>query len=159
MNYKLCWQIFSWTFKIEYSISDIVKRYPFSGKQKCHRRRNSTKFILKTTSAQTALKLKLEFEFYFIWHISVGELTNDFVISLRQKKKLYEFNSESWRNAVILDLGCWEEVDILCSVGSVYLPYENCPIPWSSFSITEVATSTQASQQRKSCSSRTLSLV
>lgn len=49
--------------------------------------------ILKTTFAQTTLKLNLEFEVYFLWHVSVVELTNHFVTSLRQKKSLYEFNS------------------------------------------------------------------
>lgn len=44
------------------------------------------KIILKITFAQTTLKLNLEFEVYFLWHVSVVELTNDFVTSLRQKK-------------------------------------------------------------------------
>ena len=83
-----------------------------SRKQKHH------KIILKTTFAQTTLKLNLEFEVNFLLHASVEELANDFVISLRQRSKCTNLTQ---RNALMLDL-CWEKVDVLYSVGSIYLP-------------------------------------
>ena len=79
-----------------------------SRKQKHH------KIILKTTFAQTTLKLNLEFEVNFLLHASVEELANDFVISLRQRSKCTNLTQ---RNALMLDL-CWEKVDVLYSVGS-----------------------------------------
>lgn len=135
MHYKLSWQIFSWTLKAVYSIADIVKmeqqkHYQFNGQQKCH------KIILKTTFAQTTLKRNLKFEVDFLLHASVVELANDFVVSLRQRSKR---TSLTQRRALMLDL-CWEKVDILYFVGSIYLPSQNCPILWFSFSITGVGT-------------------
>ena len=88
---------------------------------------------MKTTFAQTTLKLNLEFEVNFLLHGSVVELANDF-ISLRQRSKRTNLTQ---RNALMIDLW-WEKVDILYSVGSIYLPSQNCPILWSSFSITGV---------------------
>lgn len=92
---------------------------------------------MKTAFTQTTLKLNLEFEVNFLLHASVVEFASDFVISLRQRSKHTDLTQ---RNALMLDL-CWEKVDILYFVGS---PSQNCPIIWSSFSITGIRTSAHA---------------